>query len=385
MSNNHYKIETEAIHAGQPPDPTTGAITTPIFQTSTYVQEGVGGHKGFEYSRTDNPTRSALQECLATLEGGRFGLSFSSGMSAISTVLSLLKSGDHVVSSDDVYGGTYRVFEQVFRDFGLTFTYVNTSEIAEIEAAIKPETKLVWIETPTNPLLKITDLAAVANLCKDRGVISCVDNTFATPYFQKPLSHGIDIVAHSVTKYLGGHADTVGGALITSNDKYYERLKFCQNAVGAVPGPFDCWLILRGLKTLAVRMERHEKNAMAISNWLSDHPKVRKVIYPGLENHPQHETARKQMSGFGGLISFEIDGSQDDAVRFLDLVKIFALAESLGGVESLIEHPGLMTHASIPAEVRREKGLSDSLIRISVGIENVNDLISDLDQAFSEL
>jgi cystathionine gamma-lyase len=380
-----FRFETRSIHAGQPPEPMTGAITTPIYQTSTYVQEGVGGHKGFEYSRTDNPTRTALQECLASLESGKFGLSFSSGMSAIATVMNLLRSGDHVVSSDDVYGGTYRIFEHVYRDYGIEFTYVNTSEIDQIESAIRPSTRLIWIETPTNPLLKITDLEKVALLCKNRRLISCVDNTFATPYFQRPLELGIDIVAHSVTKFLGGHADTVGGALITSNDDYYERLKFCQNAVGSVPGPFDCWLVLRGIKTLALRMRRHEKNAMAISDWLSDHAGVRKVIYPGLESHPHHDIARKQMSGFGGLISFEVDGDRDAAVRVLDKVQVFSLAESLGGVESLIEHPGLMTHASIPVEVRNEKGLSDSLIRISVGIENVNDLIEDLDQALSTL
>jgi cystathionine gamma-lyase len=385
MSSKDAKFETRAIHAGQPPDPSTGAITMPIFQTSTYVQEGVGNHKGYEYSRTDNPTRTALQECLASIENAKYALSFSSGMSAISTVMNLLRSGDHVVSSDDVYGGTYRVFENVFRDYGLTFDYVDISNLSEIENAIKPETKMVWIETPTNPLLKITDLEGAARLCKSRNLISCVDNTFATPYFQKPLDFGIDIVIHSVTKFLGGHADTVGGALMTSNDKMYERLKYCQNAVGAVPGPFDCWLVLRGIKTLAVRMERHAQNAGEIALWLEGHPKVRKVIYPGLLSHPEHEVAKKQMSGFGGLVSFEIGGSQKDAVKFLDKVKLFALAESLGGVESLIEHPGLMTHASIPAEVRHAKGLSDSLIRISVGIENIDDLKADLDQALSDL
>jgi len=385
MSKDKTKFETRAIHAGQPPDPSTGAIATPIFQTSTYVQDGVGGHKGYEYSRTDNPTRTALQECLASLENAKYGLSFASGMSTISTIMNLLKAGDHIVSSDDVYGGTYRIFEEVFRDYGLKYDYVNISNLSEIESAIKPETKMVWVETPTNPLLKITDLQGVADICRKHNLISCVDNTFATPYFQKPLDYGIDIVMHSVTKFLGGHADTVGGALMTSDDKLYDRLKFCQNAVGAIPGPFDCWLVMRGVKTLAVRMERHAQNASQIANWLEAHPKVRKVIYPGLKSHPGHEIARKQMTGFGGLISFEIDGSQADAVKFLDNVKLFALAESLGGVESLIEHPGLMTHAAIPAEVRHEKGLSDSLIRISVGIEHVDDLIADLDNALSNL
>ncbi|MFH1892543.1 MAG: cystathionine gamma-synthase [Candidatus Zixiibacteriota bacterium] len=385
MSKDKTRFETRAIHAGQSPDPSTGAITTPIFQTSTYVQEGVGGHKGYEYSRTDNPTRTALQECLASLENAKYGLSFASGMSTISTIMNLLKAGDHVVSSDDVYGGTYRIFEQVFRNYDLKYDYVNTSNLSEIESAIKPETKMVWVETPTNPLLKITDLKGAAEICRKHNLISCVDNTFGTPYFQKPLDYGIDIVMHSVTKFLGGHADTVGGALMTSNDKLYDRLKFCQNAVGAIPGPFDCWLVLRGVKTLAVRMERHAQNAGQIANWLEAHPKVRKVIYPGLESHPGHEIAKKQMTGFGGLISFEIDGSQADAVKFLDNVKLFALAESLGGVESLIEHPGLMTHASIPAEVRHEKGLSDNLIRISVGIEHVDDLIADLDDALANL
>jgi cystathionine beta-lyase/cystathionine gamma-synthase len=383
MKEQTMKFETRAIHDGQPPDSASGAITTPIYQTSTYVQDGVGNHKGYEYSRTDNPTRTALQECIASLEGAKHGLSFSSGMSAVSTVMNTLKSGDHVIASDDLYGGTYRLFEKVYRDYGLFFDYVNSSDLKLIENAIRPTTKLVWIETPTNPLLKITDISGVASLCRKQGIVSCVDNTFATPYFQRPIELGIDIVLHSVTKYLGGHADTVGGAIVTSNDKLFERLKFCQNAVGGVPGPFDCWLVLRGIKTLALRMERHQQNAIAVAKWLESHARVRRVIYPGLKSHPQHDLARKQMTGFGGIVSFELDGSEQDAIRFVETVRLFSLAESLGGVESLIEHPGRMTHASIPAEERRSRGLSDSLIRISVGIEHVEDLIADLDQAFA--
>jgi len=385
MSERSYEFETRAIHSGQEPEPHTGAITTPIFQTSTYVQAEVGKHKGYEYSRTDNPTRTALQDCIASLEGGKHGLSFASGMSAISAVVGLLSNGDHVISSDDVYGGTYRVFEKVFSQYGIKFDYVDTSDIENIKSAIKPKTRMVWIETPTNPLLKITDMGAVTDLCRSSNIIHCVDNTFATPYLQRPLEFGADIVIHSVTKYMGGHADTVGGAVVTSDDSLYERLKFYQNVVGAVPGPFDCWLVLRGLKTLALRMERHCENANSIATWLEEHPRVTRVVYPGLDSHPQHELASRQMRNFGGMVSFELDGTVDDARRFLESTRVFALAESLGGVESLIEHPGLMTHASIPAEVRAEKGLSDALIRLSVGVEHVDDLIADLESSFNSL
>lgn len=376
-----FRFDTNCIHAGQPPDPTTGAISFPIYQTSTYVQEGIGKHKGFEYSRTDNPTRNALQECLASLEGARFGLCFASGMAAISNVLTLLKSGDEVIASDDLYGGTPRVFDKVYADFGISFTYVDTSHTEKIEKAITKNTKLVWIETPTNPLLKITEIRAVESLCKRHKLILVVDNTFATPYLQRPLDLGADIVVHSTTKYIGGHADTVGGAILTSNDKCYERLKFCQNAAGAIMGPFDAYLTMRGVKTLPVRMDRHCDNAENLAEYLEGHAKISRVIYPGLESFPQHEIARRQMRRFGGIISFEIKGGLEAAHRLLDNIKLFSLAESLGGVESLIEHPALMTHAALSAERREKTGITDGLIRISVGIESYEDLHKALDEA----
>ncbi len=379
---SELRFETRAIHAGQDPDPRTGAVAVPVYQTSTYAQEALGRHKGYEYSRTQNPTREALEACLAALEGGRFGLAFASGMAATNTVLNLLTAGDHVVCSDDVYGGTYRIFERVYRGYGLGFSYVDTRDPQAIEAALRPETRLVWIETPSNPLLKLTDLAAVAALCRARGLISVVDNTFATPVFQRPLEHGIDLVAHSTTKYLGGHSDVVGGALVTSREDLHARLRFCQNAVGAVPGPWDAWLVNRGLKTLAVRMARHAENAVAIARFLAAHREVERVRFPFLESDPQHALARRQMSGAGGMVSFEIRGGLEAARGFLARVRLFTLAESLGGVESLIEHPALMTHASIPPAVRAASGVSDSLIRLSVGIEHVDDLIADLEQAF---
>lgn len=380
-----HKFETNAIHAGQPPDPTTGAIAVPIYQTSTYVQEGIGGHKGYEYSRTNNPTRSALEQCLAALEGAKYGLCFASGMAATANVMTLLKSGDHVIASDDLYGGTPRVFNKVFADYGIQYTYVDTSYTDRIEAAIKPNTKLVWVETPTNPLLKITELRAVSSLTKRHSLILVVDNTFASPFLQRPLDLGADIVVHSTTKYIGGHADTVGGAIMTSDERLHERLKFCQNAAGAVMGPFDAFLTMRGLKTLALRMERACDNAMSIAEYLEKHPKVERVIYPGLESFAQHEIARRQMRMFGGMLSFEIKGGLEAAKRMLANIPIFSVAESLGGVESLIQHPALMTHASVAKEVRDAIGITDGLIRVSAGIEAFEDLKNALDCAFSKV
>lgn len=374
-------FETAAIHVGQEPEPQTGAIVVPIFQTATYAQTAIGEHKGYEYSRTHNPTRKAMEECLAALEGGKYGLGFASGMAAITTSMALLKKGDHVVSSDDVYGGTYRVFERIFRDWGLDFTFVDASDVANIEKAIKPNTRMVWVETPTNPLLKITDLRAASKLAKAHNLILVVDNTFASPYFQRPLELGADLVVHSSTKFLGGHSDVVGGAAVTSDEKIYERLSFSQNAMGAVPGPFDSWLVLRGLKTLAVRMRQHEANAMAVARHLESHPRVKRVLYPGLPAFPQHAAAKAQMRGFGSLVSFYLDGGESEARQVCRCTKVFALAESLGGVESLIEHPGLMTHASIPEELREARGIGDNFIRLSVGIEHIGDLIADLDSA----
>jgi cystathionine gamma-lyase len=375
------RIETLAIHAGQDPDPRTGAVSVPVYQTSTYAQEALGKHKGYEYSRTQNPTREALEACIAALEGGRFGLAFGSGMAATNTVMNLLKAGDHVVCGDDVYGGTYRIFERVFRGYGIEIDYVDTRELAAVEAALRPTTRLVWVETPSNPLLKVSDLRAIAALCRARRVLSVVDNTFATPYFQRPLALGVDIVAHSTTKYLGGHSDVVGGALVTSDDELHGRLRFCQNAVGAVPGPWDAWLVNRGLKTLAVRMERHFANATAVARRLAADRRVERVIFPFLETDPGFALARAQMSGTSGMVAFEIAGGLEAARAFLGRVRVFTLAESLGGVESLVEHPAIMTHASIPPEVRAKSGIKDSLIRLSVGIEHVDDLLADLDQA----
>jgi len=375
------RFETAAIHVGQEPEEKTGAIVVPIFQTATYAQPAIGQHKGYEYSRTQNPTRKAMEECLAALEGGKYGLGFASGMAAIATSMSLLKKGDHVVSSDDVYGGTYRIFERIFRDWGLDFTFADTSDLANVSAAIKPTTRMLWLETPTNPLLKVVDLRAAVELSKKHGLITVVDNTFASPYFQRPLEFGVDMVVHSTTKFLGGHSDVVGGAAVLSDDRLFERLSFAQNAMGAIPGPFDCWLVLRGLKTLAVRMRQHEANARAIAAFLEKHPRVKRVLYPGLPSFKYHETARKQMSGFGSLISFYLDGDETQARKVCASTRIFCLAESLGGVESLIEHPGLMTHASIPQEIREGRGITGDFIRLSVGIEHVDDLIADIDSA----
>jgi len=381
--NMNQRFETRAIHAGCEPDSGTGAIMTPIFQTSTYVQESPGKHKGYDYSRTHNPTRTALEKNIASLEEGGYGLAFSSGLSAILAVTQLLNAGDHVICCDDVYGGTFRLFDKVLKRYALESDFIDLTNPQSLERYIKSNTKLVWLESPSNPLLKLIDIEAVAHIAKKKNILIAVDNTFATPFFQKPLKLGADIVMHSTTKYLNGHSDVIGGALVTNNKELYDKLQFLQNAAGAVPGPFDCFLVLRGIKTLAVRMERHAGNAMKIAQFLEGHPKVRRVIYPGLRSHPQHELAKKQMAGFGGIITFFIKGGLAAARRFLERVKIFSLAESLGGVESLIEHPAIMTHASLPKEVREKTGISDELIRVSVGIENVDDLIEDLESALA--
>ncbi len=375
-------FSTLAIHAGQEPDPVTGAVTVPIYQTSTYAQEALGRHKGFEYARTHNVTRSALEGNLAALEGGRFGFCFASGLAATTTLLQTLSSGDHVVAGDNLYGGTYRLFERVYRRLGLTFTFVDASRTENVERAFTPNTRLVFVETPTNPMMALTDLEAVAALTRARGARLAVDNTFMTPYFQRPLALGADVVLHSVTKYLNGHSDMVGGALVTSDESLAESLRFLQNASGAVPGPMDCWLALRGTKTLAVRMQRHEENARELAGVLAAHPSVSRVFYPGLPDHPQHALARRQASGFGGMISFIAgDGSLESGRAVFDRFRLFTRAESLGGVESLVCHPASMTHASVPRESRLAVGFADGLIRLSVGIEDVADLRRDLEQA----
>ena len=379
----NQRFETRAIHAGCEPDSGTGAIMTPIFQTSTYVQESPGKHKGYDYSRTHNPTRTALEKNIASLEEGKYGLAFSSGMSAISTITQMLNAGDHIICSDDVYGGTFRLFDKVLKKFNLEFDFIDLTSLQSLERYIKNTTKLVWLESPSNPLLKLIDIEATARIAKSRGIVTVVDNTFATPFFQKPLKLGADIVMHSTTKYLNGHSDVIGGALVMNDQELYTKLQFLQNAAGGVPGPFDCFLVLRGIKTLAIRMERHAENALKIAQFLENHPKVRKVIYPGLSSHPQHELAKRQMTGFGGIVTFFIKGGLEAARKFLERVKVFSLAESLGGVESLIEHPAIMTHASLPKEIREKIGISDELIRVSVGIENIDDLIDDLKNALA--
>ena len=379
------KFATRAIHAGQEPDPTTGAIMQPIYATSTYVQESPGVHKGYEYSRTQNPTRMAYERCVADLESGKHGFAFASGMAATGTILELVDSGAHIIAMDDLYGGTRRLFSGVReRSAGLNFSYVDLSDLAAAEAAFRDDTAMVWIESPTNPLLKLVDLKAIVALAKKRGAIVVVDNTFATPYLQRPLELGADIVMHSATKFINGHSDMVGGIVATSSDELAERMAYLQNSIGAVAGPFDSFLALRGVKTLDVRMERHCKSSMQIAEWLEAHDKVGSVLYPGLESHPQHELAKEQMPGFGGIVTFFIKGGLDDARRFLERCKVFSLAESLGGVESLVDHPAIMTHASVPAEERAKLGISDTLIRLSVGIEAVDDLIVDLDQALKK-
>ncbi|MEL0227795.1 MAG: cystathionine gamma-synthase [Gammaproteobacteria bacterium] len=383
---NKQGFETRAIHAGQEPDPTTGAIMTPIYTSSTYVQESPGVHKGYDYSRSINPTRKALEACIADLEGSNFGYAFASGMSASATVLEILSSGDHVIAMDDLYGGTYRLFENVRkRSAGLDFTFCDLSDVKALEASLKPNTKMIWIETPTNPLLKIADLKAIASFAKNNNLIAVCDNTFCSPFVQNPLEFGFDIVVHSATKYLNGHSDLIGGVVVCSDDKteLAEQLLYLQNAVGSIMNPFDSFLLLRSLKTLPVRMERHCSNAIQIANFLESHNSIQRVIYPGLESHPQHEIAKEQMNGFGGMISVEIKGGLEGAKKFLERTEIFSLAESLGGVESLIEHPAIMTHASIPPEVREEIGISDGLVRLSVGIEALEDLTDDLEKALA--
>ncbi len=384
-SRNRPAFATRVIHAGQSPDPSTGAIMPPIYATSTYVQESPGVHKGYEYSRSQNPTRMAYERCIADLESGERGYAFASGLSAIATLLDCLDSGSHVIAMDDLYGGSYRLFERVRRrSAGLEFSFVDLSDIATLEAAIRPETKLIWVETPTNPLLKLADLEAIASLAKKRGIVTACDNTFATPWVQRPIELGFDVVMHSATKYLNGHSDMVGGILVVGdNAELAEQLTFLQNAVGAVQGPFDSFLALRGLKTLALRMERHCTNAQAVAEFLESHPKVERVVYPGLKSHPQHALAEQQMDAPGGMVTAFLKGGLDQARRFLERVEVFALAESLGGVESLIEHPAIMTHASIPPEIRAKLGISDGLVRLSVGVEGADDLLADLENALA--
>jgi len=375
-------FETRAIHAGQSPDPTTGAIMTPVYLTSTYVQESPGRHKGFEYSRSHNPTRQAYEACVASLESGTHGFAFASGCSATMIVLQLLASGEHVIAGDDMYGGTFRLFDKVLRpNSNLDFTYVDLTRPENLARAFRPNTKLVWLETPTNPMLKLCDIRALVDLAHARGALVAVDNTFMSPYFQRPLELGADIVVHSSTKYIGGHSDVVGGVVVTNQPAIAERLKFFSNALGPICSPFDAFLAMRSLKTLAIRMRAHDANAILVAEFLAKHPKVERTIYPGLPSHPQHDLARRQMTGFGGMVSFVIKGQLPEARRFMESVRVFSLAESLGGVESLVNHPAIMTHASIPAETRAALGISDTLIRLSVGIETAADLIADLEQA----
>jgi len=375
---------TKAIHTGQEPDPSTGAITTPIYQTSTYVQDALGRHKGFEYARTQNPTRAALEENLAALEGGRAAHCFASGMSAIDTTLKLLSAGDHVIVSENTYGGTYRLFEGVLKNFGLDFSYIDTTEAANVEAALRGNTRMVFVETPTNPIMAVADLEGIGKLTRERGIRLAVDNTFMSPFFLRPIEWGADIVVHSTTKYLNGHSDSIGGVVVTTRPEDVERIGFLQNAVGAIISPFDAWLVMRGTKTLAVRMKQHDDNGRRVAAFLDEHPKVEKVYYPGLRRHPQHERAMRLMSGFGGMIAFET-GSLAAARSVLDNVRLCALAESLGGVETLISHPATMTHASVPAEQRARLGITDGLVRISVGLEDVEDIIADLDAALQHM
>ena len=388
MQNNGKRsgFATRAIHAGQKPDPATGAIMTPIYATSTYVQDAPGVHKGFEYSRSHNPTRFALEDCIADLENGLAGFAFASGLAAISTILELLNSGDHVIAMDDIYGGTYRLFENVRRrSSGLSFSFVDLSNLSKLEASVTSKTKMIWIESPSNPLLKMVDLQAVANFAKSKNIITVCDNTFCSPWVQRPLDHGVDIVMHSTTKYLNGHSDVIGGVAVVakSQTNLREQLSFLQNAVGAVAGPFDSYLVLRSLKTLPIRMERHCENAKKVAEFLDTHKKVNRVFYPGLTSHPQHDLALRQMHAFGGMVTAVLNGGLSETEEFLKRCKIFALAESLGGVESLIEHPAIMTHASVPPDVRESLGITDTLVRLSIGIEDAGDLIEELDYALS--
>lgn len=383
--NKNLGFSTRSIHAGQSPDPSTGAIMTPVYLTSTYVQESPGVHKGWEYSRTHNPTRRAFENCLASLESADFGFAFASGCAATTTVLHLLKGGDHVVAMDDMYGGTFRLFDKVLKNDGMEFSFVDLTDIKNLEAALKPNTKMIWLETPTNPTLKLVDIKKIAAIAKSKGILTVVDNTFMSPWFQRPIELGADIVVHSVTKYIGGHSDVVGGAALMSRPELAERIQFLTNSMGGIMSAFDSFMCLRSLKTLPLRMKAHESNAMSVAKFLESHPKVERVIYPGLASHPQHNLAKEQMSGFGGMITFYIKGGMDSSRKFLEAVEIFALAESLGGVESLVEHPAIMTHASVPAETRKTLGIDDSLIRLSVGVEDLNDLIADLKKAFDKV
>ncbi len=375
------KFETIAIHAGGRPEATFGAISVPIYQTSTFAFEDIGKTRGYDYSRTANPTRKVLEDTIAQLEGGKAGFAFATGMAAETTVMHLLKAGDHIISGDDVYGGTYRLFQNVMPDFGLEFTFLRMDSRQTIEEAIKPNTRMLWLETPSNPLLNIVDLEMAVAVAKKHKLLTVIDNTFATPYFLRPIEYGIDLVVHSTTKYLNGHCDVVGGAVVTTTDELTERVQFLLNAMGTCASPFDCWLVLRGIETLPVRMRQHEANAIAVANYLKGHPAVERVFYPGLDSHPGHEIAKKQMKGFGGVISFEIKGGTERVNTFLRRIKVFSLAESLGGVASLAEHPATMTHASMPKEYREKVGITDELIRLSVGLENIDDLIDDLRQA----
>jgi cystathionine gamma-lyase len=389
-TNNRHGFATRSIHAGQTPDPSTGAIMTPVYLTSTYVQQSPGVHKGFDYSRSINPTRLAYERCIADLENGERGFAFASGLAGMATVLELLDSGSHVISSDDVYGGTFRLFERVRKNSAnLEFTFCDLTNLSELKSSMRPNTKMIWVETPSNPLLKLIDLEGVAQFGNENGLLTVCDNTFASPWIQRPLDLGFDIVVHSATKYLNGHSDMVGGAVVTGPNRQgqsiSERMAFLQNAVGGIAGPFDSFLAMRSLKTLALRMERHCENAAQLAPWLEQHPKVRRVLYPGLESHPQHVLAKRQMNGFGGMITIYLKSDLSGARRFLENTTLFSLAESLGGVESLIEHPALMTHASIPAKQRAELGIDDSLIRLSVGVEDLEDLRSDLKSALDQV
>lgn len=377
------KFATRTIHAGQPPDPTTGATITPIYQTSTFTQEAIGHHKGYEYARSGNPTRTALEDCLAALEEGTHGLAFASGSAATAAVLSMLRPGDHVVAAEDLYGGTYRLFERVYRPLGIDIHYVDGRDPSQVKQAVRSETKLIWVETPTNPLLQLVDLDAIADVTRGSHALLAVDNTFATPYLQQPLLHGADIVVHSTTKYLGGHSDVIGGAIVVREASLHKTLAFYQNAAGAVPGPFDCWLTLRGIKTLPLRMRQHQENAQRVAEFLNEHPRVERTYYPGLPSHPQHQLARRQMHGFGGMVSLVLPGGRPAAYAFTQRLQIFSLAESLGGVESLACYPAEMTHGSIPAEERERRGITAGLVRLSVGVEDVEDLIEDLDRALA--
>lgn len=379
------KFSTKAIHAGQTPDPSTGAVVTPIYQTSTFAQSGVGEHKGYEYARSGNPTRSALESCIASLENGQYGLAFSSGLAAEQAVLSFLRAGDHLISCDDLYGGTYRLFERVVSRYNIESSYMTTNSVAAYEKAIRPNTRLIWLETLTNPMLRLVDIRAIAELAHRYNILLVVDNTFASPYFLQPLDLGADIVLHSTTKYINGHSDVIGGAVVTNKDELYQELKFYQNAAGAVPGPFDTWLTLRGIKTLPLRMRQHEENAHIVAKFLTEHARVERVYYPGLATHPDHELAKRQLRGFGGMVSFQIKGQVADIDTIVHRLQVITFGESLGAIESLLCHPASMTHSAIPREIREARGVNDMLLRLSVGLEDAEDILKDIDQALLQL